>query len=46
MMDFRVLKPAERNYTYSQSQQISMQTGCIGHYPRKSIIREELHKSQ
>ena len=23
MMDFRVLKPAERNYTYSQSQQIS-----------------------
>ena len=31
MMDFRVLKPAERNYTYSQSQQISMQTGCIGH---------------
>jgi len=31
MMDFRILKPAERNYTYSQSQQISMQTGCIGH---------------
>ncbi len=31
MMDFRVLKSAERNYTYSQSQQISMQTGCIGH---------------
>lgn len=31
MMDFRVMKPAERNYTYSQSQQISMQTGCIGH---------------
>ncbi len=31
MMDFRVLKPEERNYTYSQSQQISMQTGCIGH---------------
>ena len=30
-MDFRVLKPEERNYTYSQSQQISMQTGCIGH---------------
>ena len=30
-MDFRVLKSAERNYTYSQSQQISMQTGCIGH---------------
>jgi hypothetical protein len=30
-MDFRVLQPAERNYTYSQSQQISMQTGCIGH---------------
>lgn len=31
MMDFRVMKPEERNYTYSQSQQISMQTGCIGH---------------
>lgn len=30
-MDIRVLLPAERNYTYSQSQQISMQTGCIGH---------------
>ena len=30
-MDFRVLLPNERNYTYSQSQQISMQTGCIGH---------------
>jgi hypothetical protein len=30
-MDFRVMKPEERNYTYSQSQQISMQTGCIGH---------------
>ena len=31
MMDIRALKPEERNYTYSQSQQISMQTGCIGH---------------
>ena len=31
MMDFSVMKPEERNYTYSQSQQISMQTGCIGH---------------
>lgn len=30
-MNFRVLQPTERNYTYSQSQQISMQTGCIGH---------------
>ena len=30
-MNVRVLKPEERNYTYSQSQQISMQTGCIGH---------------
>lgn len=30
-MDFRVLQPAERKYTYSQNQQISMQTGCIGH---------------
>ncbi|MEG0892716.1 MAG: hypothetical protein RR998_05070 [Oscillospiraceae bacterium] len=30
-MDFRVLLPNERNYTYSQSQQLSMQTGCIGH---------------
>ena len=30
-MIFRVMKPEERNYTYSQSQQISMQTGCIGH---------------
>lgn len=30
-MTFRSATPAERNYTYSQSQQISMQTGCIGH---------------
>lgn len=30
-MDIQILKPEERNYTYSQSQQISMQTGCIGH---------------
>lgn len=30
-MDLRVLLPNERNYTYSQSQQLSMQTGCIGH---------------
>lgn len=30
-MDFEILKPEERKYTYSQSQQISMQTGCIGH---------------
>ena len=30
-MTFRPVTPAERNYTYSQSQQISMQTGCIGH---------------
>lgn len=30
-MDFRVLLPEERNYTYLQSQQISMQTGLIGH---------------
>jgi hypothetical protein len=30
-MTFRPATPAERNYTYSQSQQISMQTGCIGH---------------
>ena len=25
------MKPEEQAYTYSQSQQISMQTGCIGH---------------
>lgn len=30
-MDIRVLKPEERSYTYSNSQQISMQTGCVGH---------------
>lgn len=30
-MNFRVLLPNERNCTYLQSQQISMQTGCIGH---------------
>ena len=30
-MSFRLATSAERNYTYSQSQQISMQTGCIGH---------------
>lgn len=30
-LNFRPLSAAERNYTYSNSQQISMQTGCIGH---------------
>lgn len=30
-LNLRPLSAAERNYTYSQSQQISMQTGCIGH---------------
>jgi hypothetical protein len=30
-MTFRPMLPAEQNYTYTQSQQISMQTGCIGH---------------
>lgn len=30
-MTFRPAVKQERNYTYSQSQQISMQTGCIGH---------------
>jgi hypothetical protein len=30
-MEIQIMKPEERNYTYSQSQQISMQTGCIGH---------------
>lgn len=29
--EFRPATEAERMYTYSQSQQISMQTGCIGH---------------
>lgn len=30
-MDIQIMKPEEQAYTYSQSQQISMQTGCIGH---------------
>ena len=30
-MEFRPMIPAERNYSYTQSQQIIMQTGCIGH---------------
>lgn len=30
-MTFRPMLPVEQNYTYSQSQQFSMQTGCIGH---------------
>ena len=30
-MTIRAMTPAERNYCYSQSQQISMQTGLIGH---------------
>ena len=30
-MDYRVLTEAERKYTYSQSQQLSMQTGLIGY---------------
>lgn len=33
MMDFevKVLKPEERLYTFQQSQQLTSQTGCIGH---------------
>lgn len=30
-MEFRPMIPAERNYSYTQSQQLIMQTGCIGH---------------
>ena len=30
-MTMRAMNPAERNYCYAQSQQISMQTGLIGH---------------
>ena len=30
-MKLRVMTPAERSYSYTQSQQIIMQTGCIGH---------------
>ncbi len=30
-MEITALQPAERSYTYSQSQQISMQTGFIGY---------------
>ena len=30
-MSFRAATPSERNYAYSQSQQIAIQTGCIGH---------------
>ena len=30
-MTIRAMTPAERSYCYSQSQQISMQTGLIGH---------------
>ena len=30
-MDYRIMNPAERKYTFRQSQQISMQTGLIGY---------------
>lgn len=30
-MDIQIMKSVEQAYTYTQSQQISMQTGCIGH---------------
>lgn len=30
-MTIRPMTPQERNYSYSQSQQLTMQTGCIGH---------------
>lgn len=30
-MSIRVLLPEERDYTFTQSQQLLMQTGCIGH---------------
>ena len=30
-MTIRAMTPEERNYCYSQSQQISMQTGLIGY---------------
>ena len=29
-MDYRIMNPAERKYTFRQSQQISMQTGQYG----------------
>ncbi len=40
-MELRILLPQERNYTYSQSQQISMQTGCIGHLRADMDSNEE-----
>ena len=47
-MDYRVLTEAERKYTFSQSQQLSMQTGLIAvsytHldvYKRQGLIYEE-----
>ena len=30
-MEFQPMIPAERNYSYTQSQQLIMQTGCVGH---------------
>lgn len=30
-MDIKIMKEVERKYTYSQSQQIQMQTGLIGY---------------
>ena len=30
-MTFRPMTPTERMYSYTQSQQLIMQTGCIGH---------------
>lgn len=30
-MEFRSMIPTERNYSYTQSQQLIMQTGCVGH---------------
>ena len=32
-MDYviKIMAPAERNYCYTDSQQLDQQTGCIGH---------------
>ncbi len=35
----RTATPAERLYTYKQSQQITMQTGCVGY------LRGDIEKS-
>ena len=50
-MDYviKIMAPAERNYCYTDSQQLDKQTGCIGHLRGDmdlSLIHIDVYKRQ